>query len=337
MSAVASASANEILGQVVWQGDCRELLRDLADESVACMVFSPPYNVGRPYAGYNDKLPEAEFFAVQDEAAAEMARLLRSNGHLFLVVGSNANFPWRGIEIALIYGRHFDLQQPPIAWVKSIAIDAKTLKNEEHRKALHEHTFGQFSISHSRRVCSSTHEYIFHFSPTGSSPIKPARIGVRYGYPGQILRFNKGRAPVDREVRDRGSSWHVPYPTIQGRSDRDDHPAVFPVALAEMCLKLADLKPDDLVLDPFCGIGSSLLAAKRLGLPAIGIELSGKYCQAARGTTRAARVISVGRLFSAPWEQVACDNYRDDADLYSGRAQQCHDHLTSDDAVSGCD
>jgi site-specific DNA-methyltransferase (adenine-specific) len=49
-----------------------------------------------------------------------------------------------------------------------------------------------------------------------------------------------------------------------------------------MCLRLADPQPDDLVLDPFAGIGSTLLAAQRLGLQAIWIEIDPAYCAAAR-------------------------------------------------------
>ena len=49
-----------------------------------------------------------------------------------------------------------------------------------------------------------------------------------------------------------------------------------------MCLKLAKLEPGALVLDPFMGIGSTLLAAQALGLSAIGIEIDPTYCAAAR-------------------------------------------------------
>jgi site-specific DNA-methyltransferase (adenine-specific) len=74
----------------------------------------------------------------------------------------------------------------------------------------------------------------------------------------------------------------VPYETIQGRGDRYHHPAVFPAELIEMLLSLADLKPGDLVVDPFAGIGSTLVAAKKLGLSAVGMEIDPAYCEASR-------------------------------------------------------
>jgi DNA modification methylase len=53
-------------------------------------------------------------------------------------------------------------------------------------------------------------------------------------------------------------------------------------------LKLAKLGPDAVVLDPFAGIGNTLLAAKEFGLSAIGIEIDPAYCAAAEEQLRQA-------------------------------------------------
>lgn len=64
---------------------------------------------------------------------------------------------------------------------------------------------------------------------------------------------------------------------------RPDNPAAhfapFPAALAERCLRCG-CPPGGVVLDPFAGSGTTLLAARALGRPAIGIELSRRYCDA---------------------------------------------------------
>jgi site-specific DNA-methyltransferase (adenine-specific) len=57
------------------------------------------------------------------------------------------------------------------------------------------------------------------------------------------------------------------------------HPAQKPVALMSWCIQSS--KTDGLVLDPYCGSGTTLIAAKRLQRPAIGIEIEEKYCKIA--------------------------------------------------------
>lgn len=66
-----------------------------------------------------------------------------------------------------------------------------------------------------------------------------------------------------------------------------EHPAPFPVELAERCIGSTSAR---VVLDPFCGSGTTCVAAKRLGRSWIGIDKSERYCEGARarlGRTRA--------------------------------------------------
>lgn len=68
-----------------------------------------------------------------------------------------------------------------------------------------------------------------------------------------------------------GDVWRIPM----SRSE-PDHPAVFPVGLAAKAIQTSGARS---VLDPFAGTGTSLLAAKLLGIPAVGIEQSERYCE----------------------------------------------------------
>jgi len=60
-----------------------------------------------------------------------------------------------------------------------------------------------------------------------------------------------------------------------------DHPAVYPINLAEQLIKTFSTE-NDLVLDPFCGSGQTLLAAKGCGRRFLGIEREEKYVRIAR-------------------------------------------------------
>jgi DNA modification methylase len=63
-------------------------------------------------------------------------------------------------------------------------------------------------------------------------------------------------------------------------ADVKGHPCPYPEMLPSRCIA-ATTMPDDTVLEPFCGSGTTLLAAKELGRRAIGIEIEERYCEIA--------------------------------------------------------
>lgn len=64
-------------------------------------------------------------------------------------------------------------------------------------------------------------------------------------------------------------------------NDHGKHPTQKPIALMEALIKLTT-KEGQVVLDPFCGSGSTLVAAKKLNRNYIGIEISEKFCKTAK-------------------------------------------------------
>jgi site-specific DNA-methyltransferase (adenine-specific) len=259
----------------VIQGSCLEVMPKMAAGTVSVVVTSPNYNFGKPYPSCDDARPINKYLADQREAAKQIRRLLTPTGHAFVNVGWNSKHSMRAFEVMLAYAQHLTLQQP-IIWTKIVALDGSSLP-KDLRAAMHECQVGHFVSLNSKFFLNPTAEIIWHFSPTGRSPIDRQAIGVPYVWADQPARFGH-----HRELHDRGATWHIPYLTTQSRADRGFHPATFPVALPEYCLKLSGAKPGDLVLDSFMGIGTTLLAAQRLGLDAVGIELDPTYCAAAR-------------------------------------------------------
>jgi site-specific DNA-methyltransferase (adenine-specific) len=67
-------------------------------------------------------------------------------------------------------------------------------------------------------------------------------------------------------------------------TDRAQHPTQKPIALMKWCISL--FPQAKTVLDPFCGSGSTLLAAKDMGMKAVGIEFQEKYCEIAANRLR---------------------------------------------------
>jgi site-specific DNA-methyltransferase (adenine-specific) len=295
--------------QTLITGDCLVVLQTMPEASVDCVVTSPPYNLKKSYTVHDDNMPETAYLVWQGEVAQQLHRVMKPAGHVFLNVGWSSQRPYRSIDVLMAYRPFFTLQDQ-IAWIKSIALDASTFPEddlktlpklqsymEQHnlptkgkegkaairelcamiRAEIHERTFGHLvSLSPASSYLNPCWEHVWHLSPLVKSPVDRLAIGVRYVWGDQPERFGHGR-----EVRDRGNAWHVLYETIQSKEERFNHPSPYPVELVLMCLKLAKLGPDALVLDPFAGIGTTLLAAKELGLRAIGIEIDPAYCAAA--------------------------------------------------------
>src|SRR3989454_1266074 len=85
---------------------------------------------------------------------------------------------------------------------------------------------------------------------------------------------------------------------LKGESGRKLHPTQKPEALLARVI-LSSSRPDDLVLDPFCGTGTTGAVAKRLGRRFIGVEREGAYAKAAR--SRIAKVAPLPAPSLAPF------------------------------------
>lgn len=88
-----------------------------------------------------------------------------------------------------------------------------------------------------------------------------------------ILMLRKGAA---RDINDMGMSNCLSIPNIIGKGEKNAHPTAKPVALMEVLIKQSS-KEGDIVLEPFAGGGSTLLAAKHTNRHYIGYEIDKKY------------------------------------------------------------
>jgi len=254
--------------------DCLRMFEQLPAQSVDVIVTSPPYNLGIQYNRYEDSLSPAEYLRWTDEWVAAATRVLRRDGSLFLNVGAKPSDPWTALDVAQAVRPHLRLQNI-IHWIKSIAIERESAGvNAGLTRDL---AVGHYKPINSDRFLNDCHEFVFHFTPEGSTRLERLALGVPYQDQSNIARW---RAAADG-VRCRGNTWFIPYETIQ-RRDRDrPHPATFPSRLPEQCLKLHGLSRVQMAMDPFTGLGSTAVACARLGIDFVGSDLDETYLKAA--------------------------------------------------------
>lgn len=268
--------------------DCVEVFRQLPANSVDVIVTSPPYNLGIQYNRYQDTLSRSEYLEWTNTWVAAAARVLRPDGSLFLNVGAKPTDPWTALDVAHTVRSHLQLQNI-IHWIKSIAIeqDAAGAAAGLTRPL----AVGHYKPINSDRFLNDCHEFIFHFTPHGSTALDRLALGVPYQDQSNIARW---RAAADG-LRCRGNTWFIPYETIQ-RRDRDrPHPATFPSKLPEQCLRLHGLGRVQLAMDPFTGLGSTAVACARLGVNFIGSEIDEMYLKEAVARMRDAQARKMKR------------------------------------------
>ncbi len=272
------------------EGDCLTQLPTLDAGSMDLVVTSPPYNLGINYKSFKDTAPREEFLNWCRQWAAELKRVMTDDASFFLNVGAapaNPLMPHQLI-LALTDGNDplFTLQNT-FHWVKSITIETRA--NEQI-------SAGHFKPINSKRFVNDCHEYVFHLTKTGGVELDRRAAGVPYVYKSNIARWGHTGG---EDLRCRGNTWFIPYETIQSRDKERPHPATFPVALVEQCIRIHGKGKETRLLDPFLGIGTSAIAAHRQKIASFtGIELDSHYLDTARQRLDEEVTRQSGDLFS---------------------------------------
>lgn len=260
-------------------GDCLVELPKIEADSVDVVVTSPPYNLGIAYSAYKDDLSQDAFLAWCAEWCAQLKRVLKPDGSFFLNVGSSPSDPLLPHQLAILFSKQLTLQNT-FHWIKSITINTPDQQ---------EISAGHFKPINSERFVTDCHEYIFHFTKSGSRKLDRLAVGVKYVHKSNINRWGHTEG---KDRRCRGNNWFIPYKTILSRDKERPHPATFPVQLAANCFKIHGIEPGMRALDPFVGIGHSALAAWECCVSEfIGTDIDESYLAIARENLERAQTL----------------------------------------------
>jgi len=249
-------------------GDARDLSWIL-NESVHLIVTSPPYWILKKYQPHAAQLGALEdydeFLAELDKCWRECERVLVPGGRVCCVVG-DVCIPRRKVGRHYLVPLHADIMVrarkvgldclTPILWFK---IANGATEAEGNGAGFYGKPYQPGAI------VKNDFEYILFL-----------RKGGAYRSPSTL---QKALSMLSKEEMQ---AWiRTAWTDIKGESTRNGHPAPFPATLAERLIRLFSFAGDT-VLDPFCGTGSTLLAAVSTGRNSIGNEIESTYLKLAR-------------------------------------------------------
>ena len=222
-------------------------------DSIDLIVTSPPYNVGIQYDGFKDDIPYEKYLEFTEKWLRKAYELLKPDGRMCL-----------NIPLDKSKGRSEEGFQSVYADVVSIA-------KKVGLKYFSTIIWNEGNIS--RRTAWGS--FASASAPYVIAPVEV--IVVLYKHV-----WKKRRKGISDITRDEFISWTNGLWTFSGeKPKRAGHPAPFPFELPKRCIKLFSFI-GDVVLDPFAGSGTAVIAAYLLNRVGIGIDISKEYCLRAK-------------------------------------------------------
>jgi site-specific DNA-methyltransferase (adenine-specific) len=239
-------------------------MAELPDSSVALVVTSPPYFAGKEYEAEVDRagIPRSymEYLEVLRDVFAECVRVLEPGGRIAVNVANLGRKPYRSLSADVIGILQDDLGlllRGEVVWRKARGMSGSC-------------AWGSFR-SATNPVLRDTTERVVIASKGRFDRARSEQQRTDEGLPvGSTLS-------TDEFLEATLDVWEIPSESAQ----RIGHPAPFPVALPERLIHLYTFE-GDLVLDPFMGSGTTLVAAARTGRRGVGYELDPTYVDIAR-------------------------------------------------------
>ena len=253
---------------VIWTGDSLDLLKKIPDATVQLVVTSPPYNIGKIY---ENPTSLEEYLENQLPIVNQLIRILKPEGSICWQVGNYVN---KGEIVPL------DIPYYNIFKRRGLKLRNRIIW-----------TFGHGL--HASKRFSGRYETILWFTKSDQYTFNLDPVRVPSKYPGKRnwKGDNKGLPsgnPLGKNPSDMWTFvaqdwekeiWDIPN-VKANHPEKTSHPCQYPVELVQRCI-LALTNKDDIVLDPFGGIGSTVLAAETCDRRGVMADLYAEYCELA--------------------------------------------------------
>lgn len=249
-------------------GDTLEELKKFDDEKFNLIITSPPYNVGKEY---ETKTSIEKYLQFQEKVIKELIRVTSNRGSICWQVG---NYVEKGEVFPL------DIYYYQIFKKLGLKLRNRIIWHFGHGL----HARNRFSGRYETILWfTKSDNYIFNLDDVRVPSKYPGKRYFKGKKKGQISGNPKGKNPSDIweiVVNDWETGlWDIPN-VKSNHPEKTLHPAQFPVELVERCV-LALTNKDDWLLDPFAGVGSTMIAALKNNRNSIGIEKEHDYVNTA--------------------------------------------------------
>lgn len=251
----------------------------LPNSSMKLIVTSPPYNIGK---AYERRSSLQRYVEAQEATIAECVRLLHPHGSICWQVGNHVQngeiFP---LDMILYpaFQRHGLKLRNRIIWHFEHGLHCSKRLSGRHETIL---------------WFTKGNDYTFHLDPIRVPSKYPDKKFFKGPRRGQLSGNPLGKNPGDVWIFPNVKNNHV---------EKTIHPCQFPVELVErLVLSLTD--PSDNLLDPYMGVGSSVIAAVKHGRNGYGCDIVREYVQTARERLRE---LSAGTLKTRPMNRPVYD------------------------------
>jgi len=256
-------------------GDCIEVMKTMPESTVDLIVTSPPYGVGIEYDTHNDDVDFEEYKIFSKEWLTEAYRVLKDDGRIALNIPYEINRQDKGGRIFMVSELWSIMQKIGYKFYGLVDLN----ENSPHR--------------------SKTTAWGSWMSPSAPYIYNPKEC-VILAYKKNHIRKVKGEPQWKSDIVDlQQEDGTVKKKTVYQDEDKKEFmelvygqwdyfadtkqmtKATFSMDIPMKAIKILTYK-NDLVLDPFCGSGTSVAAAEILHRRWVGIELSPNYTEVSR-------------------------------------------------------
>ena len=247
---------------------CKKYLNYTKDNTIDLVITSPPYNVDlgnnkfnkNPYDMYNDNKEHKDYLNWLKDIFKLIYKKMKPGGRVAINIGDQKNGA---------ISTHSDIIQFMVHELNYILMT--TLVWDKHH-------------------VNSRTSWGSYGSPSCPSFPKPFEFILIFAKENKKLQ-EKGETDLTKEEFKKWAfgMWSV---APEGNAKKIGHPAPFSVEIPYRLIKMLSWK-DSLVVDPFCGSGTTGVAAMQLGRKFVGMDISEKYCEIAKSRIEAAIPIDI--------------------------------------------